>query len=487
VDRGPGGRVRSPAGDGQGDYLLIVPEVFRAAVAPLVTLRESQGLKVVVARSRTLNDVYNGGRKSPWAIKRFIRYAYDNWNARFVLLVGDGSEDPQQTLGTSRLRSRPPVSSRDFVPTQRIMGPVPASDPNGESFLQAIVSDAWYVWQVDNDFPFGKPFVPDLHIGRMPVNDLTPDHAVVKKLVNYETIAPTPHRTGGTGWCCLGRRILRQHIRPDRRAQHLLLPVGRAGVQEHQPGDPLDHPRRGGAQAERARAVQPRRLPAAAHRDRHRFVLVPPQSCRCDGRAFITKARATAPPALFTRLAAGRLWWNFQGHANETVLSHEALYANSYNGPAGRQGPAAELRQAVPLHRVLLPSERVRPLQRRTARRRPALHRRGPGEPRRPRRDRVVGLDRLRAAAHERRAAHQHLRSRARCSPIRRAYPQAFDPEGGARVVLGEVITKAELDYYPGPSFYERDDGISYNLLGDPRPASRSVRRRRSSSPTAPR
>ena len=46
----------------------------------------------------------------------------------------------------------------------------------------------------------------------------------------------------------------------------------------------------------------------------------------------------------------------------------------------------------------------------------------------------------------------------------------AWDPHRGARVALGEVISKAEIDYFPGPisSPYERDVAISYQLLGDP-------------------
>src|SRR5206468_6815200 len=55
-----------------GDYLLIVPEAFRSAMDPLVTLRRSQGLDVVLAPLEEVNDAFNGGRKSAYAIKRFI-------------------------------------------------------------------------------------------------------------------------------------------------------------------------------------------------------------------------------------------------------------------------------------------------------------------------------------------------------------------------------------------------------------------------------
>src|SRR5262249_59906432 len=84
------------------DYLLITPEAFLPAVQPLVDEREAEGLTVLVAPLESINDEFNGGRHADFAIKRFIRYAYYHWSARFALLLGDGAcEDPQNFLGGS--------------------------------------------------------------------------------------------------------------------------------------------------------------------------------------------------------------------------------------------------------------------------------------------------------------------------------------------------------------------------------------------------
>ena len=56
-----------------GDYLLVVPEAFLPAIQPLVDLRTSQGLRVVVSPLEAINDEFNGGRKSSYAIKRYLR------------------------------------------------------------------------------------------------------------------------------------------------------------------------------------------------------------------------------------------------------------------------------------------------------------------------------------------------------------------------------------------------------------------------------
>lgn len=50
--------------------------------------------------------------------------------------------------------------------------------------------------------------------------------------------------------------------------------------------------------------------------------------CRPDEVQTQNNTRATVTPALFTRLNAGRMWWNYQGHANEQVLAHENFYRN---------------------------------------------------------------------------------------------------------------------------------------------------------------
>ena len=51
-----------------------------------------------------------------------------------------------------------------------------------------------------------------------------------------------------------------------------------------------------------------------------------PGGCRPDRDATINFTRAYITPKLFDRLNDGRLWWNYQGHANAQVLEHESIY-----------------------------------------------------------------------------------------------------------------------------------------------------------------
>ncbi|HEY2954456.1 MAG TPA: C25 family cysteine peptidase [Candidatus Eisenbacteria bacterium] len=444
----------------KGDYLLVVPEEFADAVGPLAALRASQGYDVVLARLDALNDAFNGGRKSAYAIKRFIRYAYDNWDARFVLLAGDGSEDPQQFSAASGV---------DYVPTQRILGPVVAAG-DIESFSEAIVSDSWYVWCVECADPGTWPFIPDLQIGRLPVKSVEETNAVVSKLVSYENV--TPDQTwrrkmvlvaddmysgqtffGGsavsTDYCRRTGEVVFRLI--SEKCRSIVLNDAGLGqsdpevfnISYYVPNYPSD-------------------LVGCTQRD----------TCRCDATAIVNRSRAFAKPALFQRLAEGRLWWNFQGHANERVLSHEAFYSNGYQGMGDDKDQLANdgkpfLFTAFSCH----PNAFGRYQENSNTRQGPPL-----GED-------LVLLPNRGAIASWASSGFELLPSSG-TRHINVAFARAlfdtlpidstaFDPTRGARPLLGEVISKAEVEYLrpynrPTGSPDEWNVMISYNLLGDP-------------------
>ncbi len=436
-----------------GDYLLVVPRAFLGAIAPLEALRRSQGLDVVVAPLEAVNDAFNGGRRSPYAIRRFIRYAFDNWDARFVLLVGDGSEDPLDFGGRSSI---------DWVPTQRVLGPVPVSIPS-ETFYESVVSDPWYVWCVDCPDLSVASKLPDLFIGRLPVNSLSEASAVVSKLVAYENV--TPDQT----W---------------RRDMVLLADDQFSGENFFGGGSQIGYCRRSGEDVFHDLNVECRSiiLDEAGLRQsnaevfdlsyylptRPEDICVPclPETCRADRTAFQTRGQLIAKPALMQRLNAGRLWWNYQGHANETVLAHEDLYLNRPS-----QDDRLDFLNDGRLFLFTAFSCHANAFghtQERGSRGGPSL-----GED-------MVTLPGRGAIASWASTGYELLPS-SHTVHLNTAFARAlfadpprdssaWEPRRGARVVLGEVIAKAELDYFPGPrnSPFERDVMVTYNLLGDP-------------------
>jgi hypothetical protein len=138
------------------DVLIVTHPSFIAALAPLVQLRQSQGLSVLVAQTGAVYDEFSFGAKDPQAIRALVRSV----KPRYVLLVGDASFDARNYLG---------FGDFDFVPTKLV-----ASD------LIFTASDTWFT-----DF--------DTPIGRLPVRTLDDARAEAGKIVMYETSAmPAP-------------------------------------------------------------------------------------------------------------------------------------------------------------------------------------------------------------------------------------------------------------------------------------------------------
>jgi len=153
------------------NVLIITHPAFAEALGPLVDLRQSQGLSTVVANVLGIYDAYGDGRPDPEAIRAFIADAYATWDPRpsYVLLVGDGSFNPRgygQTIP-------PPL---DVFPDA-----IPPYLADVDPWAGETAADNRYVC-VDGD-----DTLPDLLLGRLPVQTAEEAQTVVGKIVAYET------------------------------------------------------------------------------------------------------------------------------------------------------------------------------------------------------------------------------------------------------------------------------------------------------------
>jgi hypothetical protein len=141
---------------GHGDLL--------ESVRPLKTLREQQGMSVVLVDVEDLYDEFNFGAKSPWAIKDFLNWAYQYWTPqpRYLILVGDTSYDPRNYLGYGEF---------DLMPTKLV---------NTEKLKTA--SDDWFV-------DFDDDELPEMAVGRLPAASAAEATAMVAKIIDYEGYA----------------------------------------------------------------------------------------------------------------------------------------------------------------------------------------------------------------------------------------------------------------------------------------------------------
>lgn len=157
------------------DYILITTETLLPAVTPLTDLRKKQGLRVKTASVEEIYDEFNAGIVDPIAIKRFLQFAYTDWQSpapTYVLLVGDATIDYRGYLRSSK---------KSLVPAHLI-------DIDGFQFVIP-PSDNWYVSVQGDDV------LPEMLIGRIPADSVETATRIIQKIVHFETAtSPSPNK-----------------------------------------------------------------------------------------------------------------------------------------------------------------------------------------------------------------------------------------------------------------------------------------------------
>lgn len=171
------------------DLLIICPDYFSKFVQPLVTHKEKYGVRSYLA---TLDEIYtnpecSNGRDEPEKIKLFIKEAFDNWEIKYVLLIG----------------GKITQFNRWHLPVRYIH--------LGNSWEPEILSDLYYAdlydsegeyssWDSDGDGRFCEWFsgeqpedkfidlYPEVSIGRLPCRNRFEVFFMIRKIINYEKI-----------------------------------------------------------------------------------------------------------------------------------------------------------------------------------------------------------------------------------------------------------------------------------------------------------
>ncbi len=311
---GRAGRVGSPPiwdVPGRPELVIVTPELFRPAAERLAAHRRTQGYDVLVASENEVYDTFDGGRRSDWAIRRLLEYAFARWNARFALLVGDASEDARNELATS---------DKDWLPAHLISGPVGTS--NGQELS---ASEFWYVNDLDNTSPPGPPCTnsepdpfPDMSIGRFAVGSLAEADGLVDKVIAYDASDKT------AAW---RHKVV---LLPDD-AYSFASFFGEASTQycyrsEEQVFEAISNQLETVLRSEGGY----RDLDIEQFRLREKLASLgrPVPGCQpldnlANVRGYVA---AYTGPQLLTDLADGCLVLNFQGHGSATVLAHESIW-----------------------------------------------------------------------------------------------------------------------------------------------------------------
>jgi hypothetical protein len=142
------------------DFLIISHRDFIASLAPLVAQRQAQGFTVRAIDVEDVYDEFSFGQHSSQALTDFLARARAQWSLapRYLLLVGDGSYDPQNHLGFGNF---------DFVPTKLV----------DTVFMETASDDALADFDGDG--------IPELSVGRLAVRTAAEADREVAKIVNF--------------------------------------------------------------------------------------------------------------------------------------------------------------------------------------------------------------------------------------------------------------------------------------------------------------
>ena len=143
------------------DYLIITHKNFKQAAERLAAYRQNHnGYRTIIATVEDIYDEFNFGLSHPAAIHDFVQYSYQNWQSpapSFLVLFGDASWDPKG--------NQKDAVKKDYVPS--------FGNP---------VSDNWFACLDGPD-----DILPDLFVGRIPVETLEQAEAYVSKIIYYES------------------------------------------------------------------------------------------------------------------------------------------------------------------------------------------------------------------------------------------------------------------------------------------------------------
>ncbi|MDD5347357.1 MAG: C25 family cysteine peptidase, partial [Candidatus Omnitrophica bacterium] len=165
------------SGVNRADYIIIACDNFVEETAPLAAYRQSQGLAVKTVKLTDVYDEFNYGVASPYAVKYFLQYAYENWQKpapTYVLLVGDATYDFRDDEGWG---------FTNYMPTYFIY-----NQDFGET-----ATDSWFAC-----FDSATDIFPEMLVGRFPAKTEAQVTAMVNKTIAYEAVPLTEDWTKKT-------------------------------------------------------------------------------------------------------------------------------------------------------------------------------------------------------------------------------------------------------------------------------------------------
>ncbi len=287
--------------------IVITPSAFAVPAARLADYRRSKGYVVEVADVQDIYDEFNGGIKSPHAIRRYLRHAYLTWTTPplYVVLAGDASMDHKASL---------PTSGADWIPTylkfEEIFG------PQGR---ELVANDSYYSLGLEHVVPLDGDLAPRLALGRVPSSSAAELDQFVTKLIQYETFLPTET------W--RGKQLL---VSDDRYSSSIFFsaaycdqPAEQAFADANQAIENLTETNSATAD------IETEQFRLATYTDPLGVPCPSAQGATCRDIGCVQeglRGTTNGAQAFQNRVAGGALILNVQAHANRYLIAHELIF-----------------------------------------------------------------------------------------------------------------------------------------------------------------
>ncbi|MDA1192010.1 MAG: C25 family cysteine peptidase, partial [Candidatus Poribacteria bacterium] len=158
----------------RANYLIITHPLFVEAAQELANYRESQGFETKVVNIEAIYNEFSHGVFSPSAIQSFLRFALQLWEVppEYVLLIGDAHYNYKGAELT--------FYAGEGTAEQYYQNFVPTIHGSSESFGETAM-DVRFINLIGNDA------LPDIAIGRLPVQRASELRQIIEKIIAYET------------------------------------------------------------------------------------------------------------------------------------------------------------------------------------------------------------------------------------------------------------------------------------------------------------
>jgi hypothetical protein len=162
----------------EADYIIITHPDFLQTALKLEFRRKQAGLRTKVVQTDEIYNAFNFGSNEPWAIRRFLQYAFDFYKGTppsFITLFGDATWDPKFILNNPYQLPENRSIHKDFVPTYGV--------PSSDYLYTTLERTGRLPGDIDT-------LMPNMIISRIPVETSGEADRYLSKLIDYESQPP---------------------------------------------------------------------------------------------------------------------------------------------------------------------------------------------------------------------------------------------------------------------------------------------------------